>query len=573
VIIDLYPDKAQYLTGESVTIIAEMNEEYRYAENAGYKAVLYVLKAERLQFLCEKILTAAEIAQKTFSFSFPGIDTEFGGFGADISIYRDNECIQRFSTAFDVVSDSGRSIRYGFLSDFDTSDSDNNTDIKSLRKFHINMVQYYDWSYRHDHYIAPTTVYKDMMGRKVDIKTVKNKIAACRSFGMKSIGYGAVYAASKSFYDQHPDWGLYTSAGDPLVFIGAFYIMNVSRKCPWHEHILEQYKLAVSEVGFDGIHMDTYGFPKTAVSKLGGRDELLYLENHYPLLIEDAKKVLSDVNPDARLIFNNVGNWPVKTVANSPQDAVYIEVWAPYERYRHIKQIILDAKSAACVSKPVILAAYLEPFRKDSSEKAGNAAFILTAAIASNGAYHLLLGEENGVLTQGYYVDHSFLCDTQVRRMRNYYDFIVRYMNILYDDTLMDVSMTHIGWDNTEYKCINKKWSAYGEPDKLWFTIRENHSMKVISMVNLCGCADDFWNKGKDTPITQFDVEIQVQVDRPVESVFRASPDENMGIPDMLPYTIEKTDRGTFVKTTIPEIKIWSMLCIHLCEEENFHVK
>jgi len=97
--------------------------------------------------------------------------------------------------------------------------------------------------------------------------------------------------------------------------------------------------------------------------------------------------------------------------------------------------------------------------------------------------------------------------------------------------------------------------------------------MKVISMVNLCGCADDVWNKGKDTPITQFDVEIQVQIDRPVESVFRASPDENMGVPDMLPYIVEKTDRGIFVKITIPDIKIWSMLCIHLCEEEKLHVK
>ncbi len=570
-IIDLYPEKAQYLTGEPVTVIAELDSEYGDTKSTGYRAILKVTNAERLMSLYEKILTSAEIKDRRFVFSIPGINTEFGGFGADVSVFQGDNCVQTFSTAFDVVSDSSRAIRYGFLSDFDTPDSENSRDVESLRKFHINMVQYYDWSYRHDHFLAPTDVYEDMMGRRVDVNTVRSKIKACRGFGMKSIGYGAVYAASKQFYEQHPDWGLYTGAGDPLVFIDAFYIMNISRRCPWHDHIIDQYRLALSEIGFDGIHMDTYGFPKTAVSRYGGTNEILYMEDQYPKLIEDARASLSEVRSDARLIFNNVGNWPVRSVADSPQEAIYIEVWSPYDRYSHLKQIIADAKASASVPKPVILAAYLEPFRKDSPERAENSAFILTAAIASNGAYHLLLGEENGVLTQGYYVDHSFLSESQVRRMRSYYDFIVRYMNILYDETLRDVSMTHIGWDNTEYACVGKEWSAYGEPDKIWLTIRENRSMKVISMVNLCGCRDDFWNTGKDTPVSQTEVEIRVQLDRPVESVFLASPDENMGVPTELPYTIEKTDRGNQARVIIPKITIWSTLCIRLCEEETKH--
>jgi len=565
-IIDLYPKKAQYLTGEPIKIIALLSPDNWEGENAQYKAVLTVTKAEQFQFVCENPLSDIEIAQRRISFYLPGIQTDFGGFGAELSIYRDTMRVQTFSTAFDVVSDSGRAVRYGFLSDFDTSDSDYNSDVENLCKYHINMVQFYDWSYKHDNFIAPIPVYEDMMGRRVDVRTVKNKIEACRSLGMKSLGYGAVYAASKSFHEQHPDWGLYTSDGSPLIFIDTFFIMNVSRECPWHAHIIEQYRLAVSEIGFDGIHMDTYGFPKTAVSKYGGTDVLLHLEDKYPLLIEDAKKALSDIRSDARLIFNNVGNWPVKTVADSPQDAIYIEVWAPYERYFHIKQIILDAKAAAAEPKPVVLAAYLEPFRKEPTEKAENAAFLLTAVIASNGAYHLLLGEENGVLTQGYYVDHSFLRDTQVRRMRNYYDFVVRYMNILYEDSLTDVSMTHIGWDNTEYQCVNKAWSAYGEPDRIWLNIRENSSMKVINLVNLCGCKDDYWNQGKDTPVPQTDIKIHVQLDGPVETVFLASPDDNMGEAAFLDYEIEKTDRGLTAKIMIPEIKLWSMVCIRLCK-------
>lgn len=310
----------------------------------------------------------------------------------DVTIYKyDNDRIESFATAFDGVSSANLSTRYGFLSDFYTIDGDNHKDIDELRKYHINMVQYYDWSYRHDSLVGTDNLYTDMMGRRVDLETVKKKIAFCKTYNMKSLGYGAVYAATKDFYDKRPDWGLYTSADKPLTFIDIFYIMNISRECPWHNHIIDQYKKAVRDVGFDGVHMDTYGFPKTAISKYNGQTKLLKLEEHYAGLIEDAKTALDEIKKENYLIFNNVGNWPVKTVANSPQDAIYIEVWEPYERYFHIKQIIVDAKREAKDKKPVILAAYLSPFREENTKRAGTAAQLLIAAIVSNGAYRLIM--------------------------------------------------------------------------------------------------------------------------------------------------------------------------------------
>ncbi|MEX2461253.1 MAG: glycoside hydrolase family 66 protein [Paenibacillaceae bacterium] len=85
---------------------------------------------------------------------------------------------------------------------------------------------------------------------------------------------------------------------------------------------------------------------------------------------------------------------------------VYIEVWKPYDKYHHIQQIVFWAKYMSR-GKNVILAAYLEPFKdeaQESRERANFSALLLTAVIAANGGYHLLLGEDNAVLTQGYYV-------------------------------------------------------------------------------------------------------------------------------------------------------------------------
>lgn len=172
-----------------------------------------------------------------------------------------------------------------------------------MRKFHINMVQFYDWSYRHNHLVSEENNYTDMMGKKILMDTVKEKIAAAKKYGMKPMAYGAVYAASGDCYEKHPDWAFYTSAGEVFRFIDVFYIMNITKKCLWHMYIVNQYRKAVEEVGFSGIQMDTYGFPKTAYSRYSWTQELIHLKNEFASLINSAKESLSEVEKDNYLVF------------------------------------------------------------------------------------------------------------------------------------------------------------------------------------------------------------------------------------------------------------------------------
>ena len=95
------------------------------------------------------------------------------------------------------------------------------------------------------------------------------------------------------------------------------------------------------------------------------------------------------------------------------------------------------------------------------------------------------------------YAKSSGLSDEQAAVLRRYYDFLIRYLNLFYDPELQNVSLTHMGWDNYEYQCLSHPVSVWGEAGKLWLILREKPERKCLFSVNLCGCEDDFWNKGK----------------------------------------------------------------------------
>jgi len=547
---EIYPVKAQYLTNEDVLIHLTLDD---------VPAEQIIITIYRLEQITSEV-AFQDISQST-DFSIGRFSDIFAGYGV-IARVTAGGVSSFLSTAFDVVDDPKRSLRYGFLSDFTSADKDNGA-VEALRKYHINMVQFYDWSYRHDSLVSEELEYTDMMGKRINAEAVRSKIRRGKELGIYSIAYGAIYAASKAFYDAHPDWGLYNSNQDPFVFIDVFYIMNIAADSPWRPHLFKQYQDAVQRMGFSGIHMDTYGFPKTAYSHLTDKPEFIRLDEEFPTLINEACAALKEVSDDPYLIFNNVGNWPVYATAECAQDAVYVEVWNPYDRYEHIAQIIREARLYCGSEKPIILAAYLKPFQEaDQYEGAAEAAYILTAAIVSQGAYHLLIGERDSVLTQGYYSDYTSLRPREAARMRGYYDFMIRYLELFYDPALKNVSMTHMGWDNYEYACSSHPISACGESGKIWAVLRESDTVKLISLINLCGCTDDYWNREKPRPNRQDDIQFSVQVDLDVTGVYTASPDKDFGTARELQFSQYSTAKGKFVKFSLPELSVWSVIWI-----------
>ena len=547
---DLFPAKAQFHTGEPVDEILETDgEPWERAEAAVF----------RLNELVGR--QSLRPAGPRTVLSLGCFDSPFAGYGVSVRLTGGGKTAV-LETAFDVTDSPKRTLRYGFVSDFTPADADNGA-MDWLRKCHINTVQFYDWSYRHDSLVSDSETYRDMMGKEISRPTVLGKVRRAKELGMQPIAYGAVYAASREFFEQHPDWAFYTGAQQPFVFIDVFYIMNIQAGSPWREHLIGEYQKALEKMEFSGIHMDTYGFPKTAFSHLRKTPEWVRLDRELPTLIEETREKLSRGGADPCLIFNNVGNWPPRSTAAAPQDAVYIEVWEPYDRYCHIARLIDDAKAAGGC-KPVILAAYLPPFRTEERRQAMNAARLLTAAIVSHGATHLLLGENRAVLTQGYYSDYARLEEADAGLLRRYYDFLVRYLELFCDGELETVSMTHTGWDNDEYRCLNAPASAWGEAGKLWMIARERKERKLLAFVNLCGCGDDRWDRGKPTPAVRRGVRVQVQVGFPATGGYTASADGPGLGAQTVPYTVQTGAKGCFVAFELPAVEVWRIVWIEM---------
>lgn len=545
---DIYTGKAQYLEGETIEIIIE----WKKGIVPKYIDVLLMI-----MHLGKKYTSIKKTIDTTDEISTIIIDPiEKGGYGVDVYVKDCEKSFYMDSTAFDVAGSHKDSPRYSFLSEFGTKDANDEEDILSMKKLHINMVQFYDWMYRHHDLVSEDDIYVDLMGKKISARAVRNKIMLCHENGMKAIAYGAVYAAGIDFYQEHKEQALLGGNMKPISFIDKFIIMNIEEKSSWHKHIIDEYKRAIVSLDFDGIHMDTYGYPKKGISLLDGK-HIVNMEEEFPILINNSKNELSRVKKDVTLIFNNVGNWPVGATTCADQDMVYIEVWDPYSSYSHIQSIIKDAREQT--DKPIILAAYLKPFR-DEGEKAGAYALkILTAAIIANGGYHLILGENQGVLTQGYYVDYTKISDGLFSEIRKYYDFMIRYGDLFYDKELIDVSMTHAYGDNREYVFQGDDFSACGERDKIWTIIRESEDVKLISLIDLKG-NDEIWNRGKREPRVSDGVVIRIQLVKDVSEVFVCSP-EGIRCKDGN-YSVVEGERGNELVIELEELDLWTVVVI-----------
>ncbi len=527
---EIYSEKGHYLPGEEILLSIPY-------DGAAERFRISVFRLDR----CVQTLVVERTGPET-QFALPALEEDFCGLG----ILCETDLGEAVSCAVDIQSGL-RVFRYGFLSDFSRAETDE-ADVLAMAKHHVNTVQFYDWSYRHDSLVAIQEDYTDMMGKPNSLAVIRRKIDACHMRGMQTTGYGAVYAASEAFAAQHPDWRLYARPDEPLRFIDVFAIMNL--ESGWRAHILAQYKAAV-DAGFDGIHMDTYGFPKTALDASG---VIVHLEDDFAPLIEETRAAL----PGATLVFNNVGAWPLERTMYAPVDAVYIEVWPPYARYEHLRQLIQTAKQSG---KPVVLAAYPAPFRLDTPQRALNAQLTLMSAIAAHGATQLWFGEENAALTQGYYADYSRLSSEQEETLRAYDDFFVRYETLFFDDSLLDVSMTHCGWDNEEYVC-DVPYSVTGEGGKLWLVLREQGNRKFIALINLAGDDSSDWNAGRHAPEPLENVTLKMQAFSQVRKAWTASPDRNLGAAEVLEVSRTQGARGDVLTICLPIVQRFAILYV-----------
>ncbi len=561
---DIWPDRATYRPGDSCRIIATV-----YQTGAEHVRVAVQVRLTWLHRLVTESLHTVAFAADTetvieFPLALPSVP--FRGYGVTVTILDDvGEVLSQTSTALDVLEHWAQAPRYGFLSDFAPDDPTAEAHVAALSRYHINVAQFYDWMWRHYALMPTTEEFTDALGRNLSLRTVRAKVAACRHYGMAAYGYAAVYGAEPEYALPRPEEMVYDAQGKPYSLGDLFYIMNLAPDNPWRGRMLATMRDAVCDVPFDGLHLDQYGFPRESVFDVEGRP--YDFAPDFATFIDDARKAVQQPDRDTGVIFNAVENWPVEQVAPTSQDAVYIEIWPPYERYDHLQSLIINAQRLA-PSKQVILAAYIKPLGEAIAatlEEAEAATRLTSATIWANGGFHLLMGEQDAALHDPYYATHTLLRPTFARAMRAYYDFVVRYLNVLSDRRLIPVSsMLSL---SVHLEVEGQSILTDAQAGTVWAVMRAMPGYLTISLINLTAAATTDWNVPTPPPMprTALGARVHLTGTPPVRGIFAATPDDGAGAMAELRYTIAQVDAdGVDVSFEVPLLHYWTLLVIEL---------
>lgn len=565
--------KAQYRPGEDVLV-----EVCLRAEGACQAAALGAAVTDVLTVVYEDS-REIEPATRNVKLRIPGhvlherlvatgrLDRAIG-FGLLIEL-TDCDSTARASANFDVAPHWRYAPRYGFACEFASNIAPDPSKWQRMADMHINVVQFYDWMYRHHQLIPESNVFRDPLGRLLDLSQVCKQAELARRFGIAPIAYGAIYGAEQDFADAHPEMGAYKWDGTQHSLANFIWIMDIERGSAWRDHVIDQYANAIDKIGFEGIHLDQYGFPRVYYTRDGHH---VQTEREFAPFVQACRDRLGY---ETGLIFNAVNSWPVQEVAAAPQDAVYIEVWPPHDTYRDLRELVLRGHREAEFGKQVILAAYMKPFATNTlaaipNEPAEIALRLTSAAIMSSGGFHLVLGEGDAVLTEGYYPHYARLSDEFMTIMKHYWDFAVRHEEFLFDLGARDTYGVEVGGTDQGLEVVGYPYSPWGEAGKVWATVRHGRGHKLLQLVNLVGVDDPRWNEPKKSPPTVLhDVTIRWLLDDEIRDLLLASPDLGDASWRPVPYRESPGDHGRVIEFTLERLDYWSIIVVRSASDPS----
>lgn len=559
--IDVWPAQAQYRPGEPIRLRVAVSG----TRPGSTLLQTRIVQPDGTAAITDSFLIDPGVGDRPAELTFHLPPRDAAGYAVEVVAATDHGAL-RATTAFDVASHWSAAPRYGFFSDFTPGETldESTRRADDLLRLHVNVVQFYDWMASHHTFVPETDEFTDPLGRRLSHEVVRRKIALAHGRGMAALGYGALYGAEAEFSREHPDWLLYDGRREPLELAHLFGLQDFSERSPWRTWILDQYAQAIDRLDFDGIHIDQYGFPKHALSRVSGAWQEIDVGAAFPGFVEEAASRILERRPSGGSIFNCVNAWPLDAMAPVRSDAAtYIEVWEPHARYRDLYDLVRRARLLR-PDKQVILAAYLLPFHPDAQRTAGalNAFRLASAAIGASGGFHLIIGEGAALLSEAYYPRYGRLDRVEAAVVRRYADFAVRNTRLLHGPAATDIAWTHVGPTNDVILLSHPGLEAYGagaQPGSLWVIGRELGEATVLQLVNLRGLTTDAWNAAQESgPSPLTNVEVRVRIVGGIAGVWWDTPDDDVGLARPVPYDVTNTADGRFLVFRIPRIDAWS---------------
>jgi dextranase len=520
---DFYPTKGTFPPGETIELVVIV--EATTAEIANLHVAISHLDKVIDTFIIPVSLSKGE---NQLSLKWRSSAASPRGYGVTAELCdHSGALLDTISTAFDTLLTWTAFPRYGFLTDLTPHRLDIPETLDALARFHINGLQFYDWQYRHDRLLPPETDYIDPLGRTLSLDTVSQFIKAAHDRGMAAMPYLAVYAASIEFWGAHPDWALYDASGQAITFEGFLGLMDSSPGSPWIDHLLGECDLVLDALPFDGLHVDQYGEPKEGFNYAGDPVDI-------PAAFVAFIQALKTAHPQAAVVFNAVGGWPIESLATAPQDLVYIEIWPPDIHYRDIRHIVTGAR-AMSGGKAVVIALYLPANRPENI-------LLADALIFSLGGSRIELGEQARLLADPYFPKHQAIEPDFKTVLRRYYDFVVRYGEFL-----------------GPAAALLEDFKVTVTPG-VWVVARSCAGWLVLSLINVAGLDDPRWDQIQSPPKRLPAVSVQFRPPHPVRQAWWSSAD----LDDLSLAPLPWTTNDDTVSATLPDLNHWAIIAFEL---------
>lgn len=456
------------------------------------------------------------------------------------------------STAVQVATDPRARLRYGFVSDFRPG-KDVGGVLRFARRLHLTGIQFYDWAYRHADLMGGGAEYEDALSQTISLETVRALTSALAASGIASMGYAAVYAVGKEEWEDWQNIALLQADGAPHSLADFLNIIDPADP-EWLAHFTQDLRKAAESVGFVGFHLDQYGYPKTAVRADG---KIVDVAESFVRMIEVVRESL----PAAQLVFNNVNDFPTWSSAQAPQDAVYIEPWAPIADYGDLAGVVTRARSLAR-GKPVVLAAYQSVYASAPCEQADAAARLTMATLFSHGATQLLAGENGRILVDPYYVKNREAEVSTLDMLVRWYDFLVENDELLMPPEIVDVTSSYVGEYNgdIDVSYTDVPVSGTSRPGTVWRRLVKTPSGLVLHLINLVDQKTTEWDQPHipPTPLAGGVLRMKPLLGRtPAVSV--ADPDDSSTL-----VPLHVTFDGHAASVKLPPLHTWQVLHVVL---------
>lgn len=466
-----------------------------------------------------------------------------GGYGIELGGVR---------TALEVVAEGTRRLRYGFVTDYRPG-RDPRSVADNVRRLHLTDVQFYDWAYRHADLLGGGEDYQDALDQPISLATVRALIEAVHGAGAAALGYAAVYGVGNA---EWPDWehaALLKPGGDPYS-LGDFLQLIDPADPGWLAHFAADLRASVEQVGFDGFHLDQYGYPKHAVLPDGTP---VSVENSFAAVIGAARAEL----PASRLVFNNVNDFPTWRTGRTAQDAVYIEVWPPHTTLGHLADVVRSAKNAGG-NKPVAIAAYQHLYSEADVASADLATAFTMATLYSHGASHLLCGEADRILVDPYYVRNHVVEPSTADLLKRWYDFLVEHIELLHAPELAEMTGALAGPynDDCDVSYPGTPVTETPVPGAVWRRVLGTGDRLVVHLINLAGQDDAEWDAPRKPVSALPGGKLRFRRPGPyLPRVRYADPDRAGALLD-LPVAAD----GDHAVVELPSPHVWQLLLIDL---------